>query len=68
MTSTTRYARDWHTMQIGDIREIRTLTCYQVQSQVHWVRKRRPECRDWRWRTRTTGDLRGPVLIVERVK
>jgi hypothetical protein len=66
--TTTTYARAWHLMQVGDIREICTLTCYQVQSQLGKVRQRRPECRDWRWRTRTAGDLRGPVLIVERVR
>ena len=60
-----RVKRSWHTMALGETRRVSGLTCYQVQSQVHWVRKRRPECRDWRWKTQSIphGDL-----IVERIK
>jgi hypothetical protein len=49
-------ARNWIGMQVGDTKIIRTLDCYQVQSQVGKVRKKHPECSDWRWSTRSLPD------------
>ena len=61
----TRTKRNWHTMALGEQRVVSGLTIYQVQSQVYWVRKRRAECKDWRWKTRTvdSGDV-----VVERIE
>lgn len=67
MSTATRrlIVRNWHLMQVGDQKTIRTLDCYQIQSQVGKVRSKRPECREWRWSTRTQPD--GSVLV-ERVR
>jgi hypothetical protein len=60
-----RYAREWQAMQVGDRRVIRTLTCYQVQSQVGNLRRRHPEYRQRRWATRTQQD---GTLLVTRIQ
>jgi len=54
--SETRYARRWHEWKLGETRIIRTLDCWQIQSQVGKVRKKRPECAALRWTTRKLDD------------
>ena len=61
----TRTKRNWHKMVIGERRVVSDLTVYQVQSQVYWVRTRRPECRGWRWKTQT---MPGGEVWVERIQ
>jgi hypothetical protein len=56
MISEIRYARRWYEWKLGETRIIRTLNCWQVQSQVGKVRKKRPECAGWRWSTRKLDD------------
>lgn len=60
-----RVKRSWHTMAVSETRLVSGLSCYQVQAQLGKVRGRKPECRDWRWKTWSIphGDL-----IVERIK
>lgn len=63
MQTEIRYARRWHEWRVGEERMIRTLNCYQVQSQVGKVRKKHPECRTWRWSTRSVDG----GLLVRRI-
>jgi|GEM_PF-6096408 len=58
-------ARRWHEWQVGEQRIIRTLDCYQVQSQVGKFRKKHPECREWRWSTRS---IEGGAIVVKRIR
>jgi len=55
-TSEIRYARRWNEWQLGEVRIIRTLDCYQIQSQVGTMRRKHPECAAWRWSTRKLDD------------
>lgn len=51
-----RYARRWNEWKRGEVRIIRTLDCYQIQSQVGAMRRKHPECAVWRWSTRKLDD------------
>lgn len=42
--------------KLGETRIIRTLDCWQIQSQVGKVRKKHPECAAWRLTTRKLDD------------
>lgn len=64
MTTAIRIARRWHEWKLNEQRILRTLDCYELQKQVGKFRERHPECREWRWRTKT---IQGGMLV-QRVK